>query len=72
MEATNLRLSLKGVGEAAVEPKFLLKLLLSGSSNIVLLDIFGTTISSLKLVLPGFQVYNNGSSRNRVGQFISP
>ena len=26
---------------------------------IVLLDIFGTTISSLKLVLPGFQVYNN-------------
>ena len=25
----------------------------------VLLDIFGTTISSLKLVSPGFQVYNN-------------
>ncbi|MDI6889650.1 MAG: SDR family NAD(P)-dependent oxidoreductase [Thermodesulfovibrionales bacterium] len=25
----------------------------------VLLDIFGTTISSLKLVPPGFQVYNN-------------
>ena len=30
----------------------------NGSAN-VLLDIFGTTISSLKLVSPGFQVYNN-------------
>ena len=31
----------------------------SAESDTVLLDIFGTIISSLKLVLPGFQVYNN-------------